>query len=113
MKGTKYQHKAKMEFFGLLKKIVVLFAIVVYNFGMSIYLSYLLILSLTSTWTYFLVRGFDYAFIYRDLANMWNGIFTPLMILVFFVGSAAVIGYYFIKPFDDVVTKIRKRNEIP
>ena len=44
---------------------------------------------------------------------MLNGIFTPLMILVFFVGSAAVIGYYFIKPFDDVVTKIRKRNEIP
>ena len=113
MKGTKYQHKAKMEFFGLLKKIVVLFSIVVYNCGMSIYLCYLLILSLTSTWTYFLVRGFDYAFIYRDLANMWNGIFTPLMILVFFVGSAAIIGYYFIKPFDDVVTKIRKRNEIP
>ena len=80
---------------------------------MSIYLSFLVLLVSTSTGTYFLVRGFDYAFIYRDLANMWNNIFAPLMILVFFVGLAAIISYSFIKPFDLAVNKIRKQNEMP
>lgn len=80
---------------------------------MSIFLSFLLLLVPTSAATYFLVRCFGYAFIYRDLAGIWNGLLIPLLILFACVVTACILGFYIIKPFDDVVRRIRKNGEKP
>ena len=65
-----------------------------------------------STGTWFLVRGFTHAFVYRDI-GIWNGVLAPASVLVIFVALACVVAYYIIKPFDEVISRIRKKGEMP
>ena len=79
---------------------------------MSIFLSFILMLIPVSTGTWFLVRGFTHAFVYRDI-GIWNGVLAPASVLVIFVALACVVAYYIIKPFDEVISRIRKKGEMP
>ncbi len=81
---------------------------------MTVFISYSLMLSLTTLLGAFILRYYTLAYIYDTLSNMWSGSFTALLgITCVLLGIALFIANRIAKPFDKVIKSIREENYTP
>lgn len=91
-----------------------LFLILLYTIGMSIFFSFFLLLFSTSLAAYLLIRWNDCIYLYNEASSsFFVDIIPSLSIFIVFVLIAVIISYYLIRPFDEVVKRIKNGGEPP
>ena len=81
---------------------------------MTVFISYSLMLSLTTLLGAFILRYYTLAYIYDTLSNMWSGSFTALLgITCVLLGMALFAAKRITKPFDKVIISIREEDYTP
>ena len=81
---------------------------------MTVFISYSLMLVLTTIVGVLVLRYFTLAYIYDTLANMWSGSFTSLLGISFLLLAIGLfIAYRITKPFDKVIKSIKEQGYTP
>jgi len=81
---------------------------------MTVFISYSLMLVLTTIFGALILRYYTLAYIYDTLANMWSGSFTALLGISFLLlGIGLFIANRISKPFDKIVKSIKTDGYIP
>lgn len=81
---------------------------------MTVFITYSLMLSLTTLFGAFILRYFTLAFIYDTLSGMWSGSFTALLGITFLLLAVGLlIARHISKPFDKIVKSINEKGYTP
>lgn len=77
---------------------------------MTVFGTFVVVL-LSVTYTSVLVlRWFALEFIYNEIEAMWGGTLPNIMVASLLLIIAVILGYFFAKPFDQILKRIKKEN---
>lgn len=77
---------------------------------MTVFLTFAIVLFSVTYVSVIVLRWFALEFIYNEVEVMWSGMPPNLMIATLLLVFAVLIGYYFARPFDRIVAKLREEK---
>ena len=77
---------------------------------MTVFGTFVVVLLLVTYTSVLVLRWFALEFIYNEIEAMWGGTLPNIMVASLLLIIAVILGYFFAKPFDQILKRIKKEN---